>query len=293
MQRWIVDIPVGTVFILIAFNLSAFCLMGMRWYYLLRLDKIDISFLTLTFSRLVGFAWSYITPGSQMGGEIFQAKYAASAKLSLGASAVTLLQDRVIELIGNILVIIFILSFYYLGITGLISVLIINLIISAILIFKSDLSDIHLESILLRLTLLFFKKKHRFYSTHKRIKKFKIPVLTWPESSFVRLLLLLSIWITPGIALLELFIFFNLTGYSLNMLEALILLSTIKISFYIPVPGAMGFFEAGVLWACHLLNIPEVAGLGFVFYSRIRDSIQVSFGLIISVKSKSKRLDQS
>ena len=120
MKMWIVDIPGSTVIILILFNIFAFSLMGVRWFYLLKLEKVSIPFLKLAVSRLVGFAWSYITPGSQFGGEIFQAQYASSEHITFGTSALALLQDRVLEVFGNILVILFILSFYYWNFMGLI-----------------------------------------------------------------------------------------------------------------------------------------------------------------------------
>lgn len=293
MKKWMIDLSFRTVFILIIFNFIAFSLMGLRWLYLLRLEGKSISLLKVTLSRLIGFAWSYITPGSQVGGEIFQAKYASSGQLSFGSSAVTLLQDRAMELVGNILVILLIFSFYFFGTIGLMSVIVINLIISTTIIFNSVLSDINLELLLLKLTMPVFKKSRSPYTIYKRIKAIKIPLLRWPELPVLRLSLLLTIWITPALALCELLLFFNLTGHSLNLLEALIVLGAIKISFYSPVPGAMGFFEAGIIWACRLLDIPVIFGLGFVIYSRIRDLTQVSIGLLLSIEAKSGKWDRN
>jgi uncharacterized protein (TIRG00374 family) len=291
MKIWINDISANTLFLLIFFNLSAFYIMGVRWFFLIKLKNGSISFFKLTISRLIGFAWSYITPGSQMGGEIFQAEYASSNILAMRSSAVTLFQDRVLEFLGNFILILYIIFYYFTGYSGFSIIVFITSLLSILIIFKSGFPDVDPESLLLKLSFLILKKRVKTYSLFKKIKKLKIPILRWPKSNLLRFLLLLSVWISPVIALFELIIFFNLTGVSLNFLEALILLSIIKISFYIPVPGAIGFFEAGVILSCSLLNIPEQAGLGFIMYTRIRDFIQVVAGLILSIHYKSGKLN--
>jgi len=293
MKIWIKNISSRTLFLLILFNFLAFFIMGIRWYFLIKINNRNITFLRLTISRLIGFAWSYITPGTQVGGEIFQAEYVSSDNLDMGFSTVTLFQDRILEFFGNIFLILVIISYYYSGYRGFTIIVFISLLLSMIIIFKSGLPDIDPEALLLKIVFPLINKKQNAYLLFKKIKKLKIPALLWPKSYTFRFLLLLSTWVTPIIALTELLLFFNVTGVSLTFLEALILLSIIKISFYIPVPGAVGFFEAGVILSCSLLNIPEQTGLGFVLYTRMRDLFQVLAGLILFTHYKSKKLNQN
>jgi len=293
MKIWLSHISGMNILILFLFNLIFFNVMGIRWLYLLGILNIHISFIKLTIARLIGFAWSYITPGTQIGGEIFQLKYIQSDNVSSGAAVLSLFQDRVLEFLGNFLFIILVLTLSFSGWTGFIIISGTLFIIFIYMSFKKYSPEIDIEKKFLKIILFVFQKFTWKYLIFKKIKNLKLPQFMWPEKFTERLLLFFSSGITPVIALLELFIFFNISSYSLNIFEALVLLSVIKLSYYVPVPGALGFFEAGIFLTGQLFAIPPLLGLGFIFYSRIRDLIQVGAGLLLSFKINSKKLNRS
>ncbi len=285
---WVTHLSTFTIVVLILFNVAAFGIMGIRWFYLLYLEGVRIPFVRLTILRLIGFAWSYITPGTQFGGEILQVRYSLTADLSLGISSVTLLQDRVLEIAGNLLIIVTVFSFYYFHLIGVLLSTIPFFGIVVYFIFFSGFQGFNIEQAAVRFVLLFVQNKNKRYSFFKGIKKLKIPRVSWPDSYISRTILLLSIFVTPVIAVLEILLFFNITGYSINILDALVILIIIKLTNYIPVPGAVGFFEAGILFGSTILDLPLLYGMGFILYRRSRDIIQVGLGLLLSIKEELK-----
>lgn len=290
---WAANLSTSTVVVLVLFNFAAFGIMGIRWFYLLYLEGISIPFVRLTVLRLIGFAWSYITPGTQFGGEILQVRYSLTADLSLGISSVTLLQDRVLEIAGNLLIIVTVFSFYYFHLVGALLSTVLLFGILVYFIFFSGFPGFNIEQAAVRIVFLFMQNKNKRYSYFRRIKKLKLSRVSWPGSYISRTILLISIFVTPVIAVLELLVFFNITGYSMNILDALIILIIIKLTNYIPVPGAVGFFEAGILFGSTMVDLPVLYGMGFILYSRSRDIIQVGLGLLLSIKEELKDRDRT
>jgi uncharacterized protein (TIRG00374 family) len=92
----------GEVAVLMLVNLGITFIFTLRWWAILRAQGHDIPFLRLSTYRLAGFALSYLTPGTQFGGEPLQIalSHRRHAVPAADATAAVFI-DRAIELLGN------------------------------------------------------------------------------------------------------------------------------------------------------------------------------------------------
>jgi len=257
---------------MLLFSGTAFLLMGLRWFFLLRYYNLPVTFYKTVQVRLICFFWSYITPGSQVGGEYFLVVRLGLNREKYPQIISTIILDRVSEFIGNIL-----------------SVLIVIMIL-----LTTGLRVIFLLLVVMVTGILIFLGYQLFPAVSK---KYSMQDSTDPVFDFfsniknksVLFLLVLSVILSPLLMFLELFIFFKITGSEITVSSALLMMGAIKMSFYAPVPGAAGFFEAAVIGMSALLQVSAAAGGAYIIYTRVRDLIQLIGGgalwLVTAVRS--------
>jgi hypothetical protein len=96
-----------------------------------------------------------------------------------------------------------------------------------------------------------------------------------------RALLTASLVLAPLLTVLELQLFFAFSAAPLNWRNAIIMAAVSRIAHYAPVPGAIGVYDAGMMGAAAWLGLDPAIAAAYVFFTRLRDVLQVGAGLVI------------
>ncbi len=90
---------IGVLFII---NSGVICAIAARWWIIVRSENRSVPFLPLVRYRLSTFGISYFTPGPQVGGEPLQVYYLQKNHgLTFARSTSAVIMDKLIELLGN------------------------------------------------------------------------------------------------------------------------------------------------------------------------------------------------
>lgn len=94
--------------VLLLVNLGITLLYGLRWWLLLRLPGARVGLVHAWAYRMAGFSISYLTPGTQFGGEPLQiALVQRRHAVSRAAATASVVIDRAVELLGNFTFLVF------------------------------------------------------------------------------------------------------------------------------------------------------------------------------------------
>ncbi len=95
-------LTVGEIVVLLCVNIGITYVFTLRWWIILRAQGHRIPLIRLSTYRLAGFALSYLTPGTQFGGEPLQIAlcHRRHAVPTPDATAAVII-DRAVELLGN------------------------------------------------------------------------------------------------------------------------------------------------------------------------------------------------
>jgi hypothetical protein len=97
----------------------------------------------------------------------------------------------------------------------------------------------------------------------------------------IQILLYLSLFLTPLLAIGEIGLFFSLSGFPPGWRSVLVLAAVSRITHYAPVPGALGVYDAGMITAAAWLNLDPVTAAAYVLFTRLRDLFQVGIGMLL------------
>lgn len=269
---FIQELNPAVILLLLAFSASAFLLMGVRWFLLLRYFGLRIGFGAVTGARLISFFWSYITPGSHVGGEYHQIRALRLTEDQNPAAVGALVLDKGTEILGNFLTVLIVIAIFP----------------GSGFRWTAALAVLPVSAVLMIALYKGFPRE----KLPKGLKKWMIPLrqfLKKKSNGGVITVLLISSVISPLLMVVEFFLFFYLTGQGISVLSAFLLSGSVKLSLYTPVPGGAGFFESAVLGVSRLRSLSAEAAGAYVLYSRIRDLLQLSTGGIVWIWRKQKK----
>jgi len=242
-------------------NFLLLFIMARRWQVLLS-EHLPLT--RLAMNRLSGFTFSYITPGTQIGGEAIQVGLLAQNNgLSPKVALKRVATERGVDFAGNVIMIL-LLSFFY-G-AGLFSHLDIAIDIGY---FISG--GIGCLFIVLLSYFWWRKSPSAVGITRGDVLRFShVAVLTF------------VIWI---LFIAELWLIFSAVGVMLELHHLLTMLLAIRLAFWLPlpVPAAAGILEAAILLAAELCTIDRNLALSAVLLMRFRDVGLVCVGLTYAI----------
>jgi uncharacterized protein (TIRG00374 family) len=274
------------IFLLI--NAAVISCITARWWIILRAENRLVPFLPLIGYRLSVFGVSYFTLGPQVGGEPLQILYLQrNHGLTFARAASAVIIDKLLEFLVNFLLI-------GIGAWAIVRVglfsdngvrLTLSLIALAVLLIMP-----------LAYLILLYNRKHPiskiFLSQHFIQPKNKtirmIVVAERMASTFCRkhlramfLSFGVSVLAMMGIAL-EYFLMIHFLEMRINMIQVFAALTSMQISFLMPLPGGLGALEASQVFALGAFGQTASAAISLTLLMRARDILNGGLGLLLA-----------
>ncbi len=270
--------------LLVLINLGIITLFGLRWWWILRIQRYHLPYLTIVRYRLAAFGISYFTPGPQFGGEPLQVYYLRkNHQLPTADSLASLSLDKLLELMAN---------FTF-------------LVIGMLVVFAGGYLDseenFSLLPIILTLAALPWGYLLLLYFGVKPITGLsKALTEAWSDTPGVRgatktiaesesqvsnfcqskTLDMVGLMLVSGLVWLALVFEYWLTlgflGVPLGLGETLVFITAARLAFLTPLPGGLGSLEISQVLAAQALGLGTEIGASIGLLIRIRD---ICFGL--------------
>lgn len=257
-----------------------------KWRLVLEAYGVKLPFFTLFIYRLIGFAVSYVTPVSHVGGEPVRALLVGKQGIPYKVSFSAVIVDRMLDFLFNI-------AIFFVGalivanstsfpLPARVSIFVLSLILvvgatlflSRLLLKKKVLvpllrffqahrlrswQRIRQEANELELLIEYFYARKRSYFFHCLLVNALLWVLMFGEYKLALLIL----------------------GYDASLFGVFLFLTGVGIAYTIPIPAALGVLELGQLTAGALLGVKASIGLALAFLIRMRDLVWTLFGLLL------------
>jgi len=280
----------GEIATLFLVNLGVTFVFALRWWVILRVLGYPVQFVRLSTYRLAGFALSYLTPGTQFGGEPLQIalthrRHAVPAEAATAAVVI----DRAVELLGNFTFLAFglILSLRLRLIPGdrggVLAVLAVALLALPLGFLGAALSGRKPVTWLLQ----------RLPVSHTRQAKRWTRVVEWagatedqvvafcrerPAGLAVAMGLSFVSW---TVIVFEYSLMLSFLAIRLDLLEVVGVITASRLALLVPVPGGLGALEASQVLALAALGYSRAEGLGLGLLIRARDLVFAAAGLML------------
>ena len=275
----------GFVVILLTFLMA---LVGiLRWHFILKTQGYNLSFWGLTQIWIAGFAISYVTPVALYGGEVFRS-YSLKKKYDIPwhKNIASIVVETLLEATFLLQFLVFgLLSFFVLfgfppqkiGLLIGMTILVLFIVLSFFY-FKSYKGESMIKGILGLVGIKKLKKGVLLLDVEKEVFRFFRPgkKYIWQglSLSFLRYFLsFLRCW----------FLIYFLGG-GLNILKSAAILSSVKLSYAIPIPAALGSLEAIQTAIFPLLGLKARMGTAFSLLFRSADMIICVLGIAFLIK---------
>jgi hypothetical protein len=279
IARVLSSLNLWKIIILLVVNTAILIIAPLRWWLILKAQKQDIPYLPLAAYRQVAAAVSYFTPGQNFGGEPVQILALRNRHKVPGSTALaSVTLDRVIELIGNLIVLIF-------GIA---------LVTSSGVVTGIELQSPLLFALVFLFCLMFYLIFLRSGSRPVKwlLKRFKskfVSGLQAAEHQLGELVqqrprlflegLLCSALVWGGL-FYEFWLALDFLGLRLDLSQLVLIVTAGRVALLAPTPGALGALEASQMLAVQALGFDPAFGLSLGLLIRARDVLFALVGLM-------------
>lgn len=94
-----------------------------------------------------------------------------------------------------------------------------------------------------------------------------------------------------GLVFGEFYLLYRCVGWRLSAPQVFVVLAAARIGLWAPVPGGMGALEAGQVMAAGLLGLPPAAAVGVCLLIRLRDLLVCTAGLVLTGRYLSRAIE--
>jgi len=263
--------------IFIMFFFGEFGLHIYRWKMVLKIKGHDIPFTKLIPPRTAGYAVSYLTPLSRIGGEPVRAYLLKKEhELGFGEGLSSVFIDKIIEwtaAMSFLLVGMFFLFTYYALPKNTWIYLILIWVFLATLIFVFYRKAMRNEGFFMMLLKLFrIDRIAQVKKMHKSIEWFDSDISKFFINNKKKVfgLLLFSMFIQLIILIMyQLMVFF--LGFKINLLYALLIMVFVSFATIIPTPATLGVYEGAAAVIFIILGLGAETGVAFSLLIRIAE----------------------
>ena len=287
--RGLSGIQIGSLVLL---NFLILVTLNGRWWTILRGQGYKVPFFTLLGYRLAAFGLSYFTPGPQFGGEplqVYLVEKEHNTPRPTAIAAVTL--DKVLELILNftflLVGIVVILQSRLLGVVGretaVIPLLLLAIPLGFLLAIWFDWQPIS-KTMRLGEQIALWKRQPAWQKAYQdgRMAAYAAEIEAHqfchqsPHMFLLALFVSLVGWL---LMIAEFWLMVLFLGLQLSMVQLVIALTAARITFLLLLPGGIGVFEAGQVFAFGALGLNPAIGISASLLIRGRDVILGVIGL--------------
>lgn len=259
-----------------------------RWRIILKALGHKIAFYKLIGYRIIGYGISYITPSAKVGGEPVRAALLKRRGLSFREGLSSVVIDKTLELSTSAFffmfgVLLLILSYALPGI--FLAVLVVLALIFIFLVWRFYARIFKGKPVFtpiykfLRLHKLKFSAKYQ-----NTILNFEKPIINFYRKEKKAFLIASALsLISLALSLVEYKLVLLMLGINAHLGIVFIVLSLTGLAFTIPLPMALGSFEAFQASFFSLANVgPAAAGIGVAMITRSRDLLWFLGSVILS-----------
>ena len=280
----------GEIVIVLLVNLGVTLVFSLRWWLILRLLGCRAAMAEAWAIRLAGFALSYLTPGTQFGGEPLQVALLQRRRpIATEAATASVVIDRAIELLGNFTFLAFglVLSLQLRLIPGeaggALTVAALALLILPLTFLAAAVAGVRpLTALLTRLPLpagwqsgAWTRLLQWTHSTEDVIVEF---CREQPAGLAAAMGISLVSW---GAVVFEYGLLLTFLGIPLDPIELIGVITAGRVALLVPVPGGLGALEASQVLALTALGYSRAEGLGLGLLIRARDLVFAFAGLAL------------
>ena len=280
----------GIIAVIIGLGFLQMAIVLYRWKLVLEAQGDIVPYKKLWSPKLVGFTVSFLTPGLYVGGEPIRAyllKKESGIRYSHGFASIIV--DKILDftyplpfLIGALIYAMFKYDISWEAISVFVLVLIGLIVLLGLFYVQTYRGKGFFSSVIRFLHLERFKKFEKMIEKMLYFEKLIIIFFNHRQALFIKGLLLSLL---GGILVfIQFIIILNALGISANIIEVLVMMVFMILSFLIPVPASLGSFEAGQAIVFSALQYPASMGVAFVLIFRMAEFSKVGVGLIFMSK---------
>lgn len=275
--------------ILLAVNALVYLFFVGRWWLLLRSQQHTVSPLRLLRYWLIGFAFSYFTPGPQLGGGIFQVYLLQrDGEISADTAAASVTTSKVLERLGNLL-------FLALGIFVFAHFRILSQTQRAWLawfLLAAALLPVGYLAALASGRRPLTAVAHRLPAPWRQRPRVAqaIHFVETTETAIVRLcrdaplVLLAGLGLTLlswGVVLVETWLALTFLHVPIHPLDVVAIVAATQLAFLVPVPLGLGSVEAAQVTVFQALGLDAAQAISLVLLVRVRDTAVGGLGVAL------------
>ncbi len=274
--------------ILLLFTIFLFFLTAVRWNIILRAMGEKTNFLKVWMAKICGYAVSYLTPFSRLGGEPVRAYVLKKEnKIGMEKGLASIVIDKMFEFTVAIFFMlwgfVFLVSRYTLAFNRLFLMFFLTLLFIVLLVwfFIKILKHEEFFSKFLRIFKLHKMKRFKFvHASLQRIEKDIARFFKYNKKGVVGALIITLIINTLFIAAYQLIVLF--LGIKISFITAIMIFTLFAFSSSAPTPGSLGVYEAGFAIVFSILGLGASVGVAFALLTRLFELVisGVGVGLI-------------
>ncbi len=258
---------------LVAVNVAALVVFGVRWWIILRALGHPIGLIDASLYRLAAFGFSYFTPGPQVGGEPVQVllaenRHGVARDVAIGSVGLDRLFDGVVNLA-------------FLAASALVVADSATTLVLAVLVMVPLAYLIALAVGRRPVSALFNREVVR--DSEEQAGRFcrerRVPLALAIAASFAS-------W---GMLLLEYWLLAYFLGIPLSPTQLVIGLAAARVAYLLLFPAGLGVLEVGQVAAVSAMGFPAALGLSLSLVIRFRDVVTATAGLWLGLRLLTKK----
>ena len=248
-----------------------------RWKLIINAAGHKVGFFKIYSYKVAGMGISFLTPGPKVGGEGIQALLLKKQKIEFHKGLSTVITDKIVDLSvqGVLFVIATIIAITTMTMPKDMTYLLILVAsifsLAIIYVYYQIFND---NSMFLRLfKFLKLDKLKNFKNTEKKIVEFEKVMVDFHKKHnkvfYVSILITVVSWLLMFLEYKCVTILIGLPN--VTFMQLFMIITMMGAAYLIPIPMALGVFEAGEITMFKLLNLNAVAGVGLAMFIRARD----------------------
>lgn len=280
----------GEIAVLLIVNLGVTLVFTLRWWMILRVQGHRLPFLRLSTYRMAGFALSYLTPGTQFGGEPLQiALTHRRHAIPAAAATAAVVIDRAVELLGNFTFLAFglVLSLHLRlipgeGGGGLVSVAAALLAVPLVYLGAALSGRKPLTWLLQRLPMSRIRQADGWTRVVQWAGATEDQIVVFCRERPGGLAAAMGLSLLGWVAIIgEYSLMLSFLAIRLDLLELIGVITAGRLALLVPVPGGLGALETSQVLALAALGYSRAEGLGLGLLIRARDLVLALAGLAL------------
>lgn len=276
---------VATIFFVL-FSIIIISLHTLRWKLIIKTTGHNIPFFKVLQYKIIGVGVSFITPGAKVGGEPIRAMLLSRHNVEFHKGLSTIITDKIVDLSvqGVMFVIAAVIAVTTLAMPKDMSYsLIFVAIFFSSLIIYTYYQIFNDKNLFLKLfKLLRLNKIQKFSKIEHKVVEFEKYIVSFHKEHNTQFYLSILITITAWICMFGEYYFAlrMISNFPISIMQIFMIITMVGAAYLVPIPMALGVFEAGQITIFKVLNLSVAIGVGLAMVIRARDILWTLIGFI-------------